>query len=96
MQRLSVVAVRVMVSGRVQGVGFRWHVREAARRESMAGWVRNLEDGRVELQARGEATSLERFLASVRLGPPGSSVESLEIEDMEIDGSMPYPFTVRK
>lgn len=96
MERLSVVAVRVLVSGRVQGVGFRWHVREAGRRESLAGWVRNLPDGRVELLARGEAGAVERFLASVRAGPAGSVVQGVEREDIGVDGSMPYPFVVRK
>ena len=96
MEPLNVVAARILVSGRVQGVGFRWHVREAGRRESLAGWVRNLPDGRVELVARGEANAMERFLGSVRAGPAGSTVEGVEREDIGVDGSMPYPFAVRK
>ncbi len=93
---IPVVAVRVVVSGTVQGVGFRWHVRESARRESIAGWVRNRTDGTVELLARGEATSVQRLLAAVRAGPPAAQVQDIAIEDTEAVGSLPYPFTVLK
>jgi acylphosphatase len=96
MTRMSVVAVRIVVTGRVQGVGFRWHVRETARRESLAGWVRNLPDGSVELVARGDPGSVQRLESSVRTGPPGSRVESVSVEPWQVDGSLPYPFTVMK
>ena len=96
MTRVSVVAVRIVVTGRVQGVGFRWHVRESARRESIAGWVRNRPDGSVEMVARGDPGSVERLESSVRTGPPGSRVESVSVESMQVDGSLPYPFTVMK
>lgn len=93
---IPVVAVRVVVTGRVQGVGFRWHVREAARRESIAGWVRNRPDGSVEILARGEATSVQRLLVAVRAGPPASEVTNAAIETTEAVGSLPYPFSVLK
>lgn len=96
MTRMSVVAVRIVVTGRVQGVGFRWHVRETARRESLAGWVRNLSDGSVEMVARGDPCSVQRLESSVRAGPPGSRVESVSVEPSQVEGSLPYPFTVMK
>ena len=96
MKRVSVVALRIVVTGRVQGVGFRWHVRETARRESLAGWVRNLPDGSVELLARGDPGGVDRLLSSVRSGPPGARVEDVSVESTEADGSLPYPFTVFK
>lgn len=96
MNRVAVLAVHIVVTGRVQGVGFRWHVREAGRRESLAGWVRNLPDGSVELVARGDPGGVERLQASVRMGPAGSRVESVSVEPMQADGSLPYPFTVIK
>ncbi|MFN8608442.1 MAG: acylphosphatase [Vulcanimicrobiota bacterium] len=70
--------VRVWVSGHVQGVGFRWHVRQWAHRLGISGWVRNLPDGRVELRAQGER--LAEFLQRVAQGPQGSRVSSLQDE----------------
>jgi len=66
------------VAGEVQGVGFRWHVRQWAQHLGIQGWVRNLPDGRVELKAQGER--LEEFLRKVSQGPEGSRVTSLQDE----------------
>ena len=68
-----------MVSGRVQGVGFRYF-RRHRRRENVHGWVRNLPDGRVEASAEGEADAVARFEQALRHGPRGARVEQLEIE----------------
>jgi acylphosphatase len=57
--------VQVFYEGRVQGVGFRYCVRQLACGFEVAGWVRNLPDGRVELQACGEAAELEEFLVAI-------------------------------
>jgi acylphosphatase len=65
-----VTAVRAIVSGRVQGVGFRDWTRATAARLGVAGWVRNLDDGTVELAARGEAEAVEALLDACRSGPP--------------------------
>jgi acylphosphatase len=74
------VARRYRISGRVQGVGFRWFTQSAAARENIHGWVKNLPDGRVEASAEGEAGAIERFEQALRHGPPGARVEHLEIE----------------
>jgi acylphosphatase len=74
------VARRYRISGRVQGVGFRYFTHAAAERENVHGWVRNLPDGRVEASAEGEADALDRFERALRHGPPGARVEDLEIE----------------
>ena len=74
------VARRYLVSGRVQGVGFRYFAHAAASREDLHGWVRNLPDGRVEAAAEGDAEAIERFERALRHGPPGARVEQLEIE----------------
>jgi acylphosphatase len=66
------------IRGEVQGVGFRYFVRQRA--GGLAGWVRNLKDGRVELVAEGAAEALEAFLEVVRLGPHGSGVEDVQVE----------------
>jgi acylphosphatase len=57
--------VQVFYEGRVQGVGFRYCVRQLACGFEVTGWVRNLADGRVEIQACGEAGELEEFLAAI-------------------------------
>ena len=76
------------ISGRVQGVGFRYHVRDAAQRYGVRGDVRNLPDGRVEMRATGG--DLEPFLGEVRTGPYGSRVDNVEsrqvVDAPEFDG----------
>jgi acylphosphatase len=72
------LARRILVSGRVQGVGFRFFTQAAAIREGLHGWVRNLPDGRVEISAEGEAEALDRFEHAVRHGPRGARVEDVE------------------
>jgi len=74
------VARKYLVSGRVQGVGFRFFVQAAASRDGLHGWVRNLPDGRVEAIAEGDADAVDRFERALRHGPPGARVEQLDIE----------------
>ena len=80
------VARRFLISGRVQGVGYRFFAERAARRENVKGWVRNLPDGRVEASAEGEAEAIDRFEGQLRHGPSGARVEHLEVEDVVPEG----------
>ena len=75
------IARRFVVSGHVQGVGFRWFTHDAAAREGVHGWVRNLADGSVEVIAEGEAESMARLEAAIRRGPGGARVERVEVEE---------------
>ncbi|MFL5615605.1 MAG: acylphosphatase [Gemmatimonadaceae bacterium] len=68
----------VAVRGKVQGVGFRWFVRERARTLRLTGWVRNREDGSVEVLARGDASALEKLRALLHEGPSGAHVTDVE------------------
>ncbi|MGH9387182.1 MAG: acylphosphatase [Vicinamibacterales bacterium] len=80
------VARRFLVSGRVQGVGYRYFAADAARREGLHGYVKNLPDGRVEAEAEGEADALERFERSLRQGPSMARVEHVIVESTNPTG----------
>ena len=69
------------ISGRVQGVGFRYFVQSVAWSERIDGWARNLPDGRVEILAEGDRDALERFEAQVRRGPAAARVDDVETVD---------------
>jgi acylphosphatase len=89
-------SVHVIVRGTVQGVGFRWFVSTRARALQLAGWVRNMSDGRVELVAQGDAASVERLLAAVREGPSRSSVDETIVDEAPADTEFDHPFDVRR
>jgi acylphosphatase len=80
------LARRFIISGRVQGVGFRWFAESAASREGLHGWVRNRPDGRVEALAEGEAEALERFERALRHGPNAARVDDVEVDDVPPTG----------
>ncbi|MGH7620434.1 MAG: acylphosphatase [Gemmatimonadaceae bacterium] len=85
--------MHVVVRGRVQGVGFRWFVREAARNAQLSGWVRNRQDGSVELEAEGAAGALDALRAAVARGPNGAHVSS--VDDVPASAEpLAQPFTI--
>ena len=88
------VARRYVISGRVQGVGFRFFTEAAAAREGVHGWVRNLPDGRVEIAAEGDAESVERFERQIQHGPPGARVSHVQ-RDEELPEGRQSGFSVR-
>ena len=91
--------LHLRISGRVQGVGFRWFTREEARRLGLSGWVTNLPNGDVEVSAGGEASSLERLKRALEVGPTGAGVISVtEVDDggTEQAVQLPYPFTIHR
>ena len=73
---------RYLVSGRVQGVGFRWFASRAAGELGLAGFVRNLDDGRVEAVASGSAGDLASFQAKLASGPSGARVVRIDADDV--------------
>lgn len=88
--------LHVLVRGRVQGVGFRWFVRERARALGVRGLVRNRTDGSVEVEAEGDAASLQRLRESLTTGPAGARVTSVEdvASTRSGPGDLPHPFAI--
>ena len=81
------VARRFVITGRVQGVGFRYYTQDAALREGVTGWVRNLPDGGVEALAEGEAEAVTRLERAVRSGPRGARVDRVYVDVEEPTGA---------
>ncbi len=79
-------AARITVRGRVQGVFFRSSALDSAKELGVAGWVRNLPDGGVELLAEGEASRVREFIAWCRRGPPMATVTEIETAWVEPGG----------
>jgi len=83
--------LQAAISGRVQGVGFRWFARERARELGLAGWVRNRADGSLEVVAEGPAEALDAFESALREGPPGSIVRAVEaLRSAELAGDAAF------
>jgi acylphosphatase len=80
------LAKRIVVHGRVQGVGFRYSVRERARSRGVAGWVTNRGDGAVEALFEGEPDAVAALVEFCREGPRGAEVDDVELSDEEPQG----------
>jgi len=80
------VRANVLVIGRVQGVFFRSETQDEAIRHSVAGWVRNLPDGRVEAVFEGEKENVEKMIEFCRKGPPGASVTKVDVQWQNFTG----------
>lgn len=83
-------AVAGTVSGRVQGVSFRYAMQRAADRFDVAGWVRNLPDGRVAFHAEGSKDALEALLHWARSGPPLARVDDLDYRPEAVSGATTF------
>jgi len=75
--------VHVFVSGKVQGVFYRAFTRDRARALGLTGWVRNLDDGRVEAVFEGEEEKIESMLAILKKGPQHAVIKNLEVKEEE-------------
>ena len=75
----KIVAAEILVSGMVQGVGYRFFTQRAAEELGLSGWVRNLPDGRVRAEVEGPRPRVEEWLARLRVGPRLSSVTDVAV-----------------
>jgi acylphosphatase len=78
--------MHAFISGRVQGVGFRFFTMQAAQDHNITGWVRNRLDGRVELMAEGTQENLNRMLMALRRGPISADVQKVDYEFKDAQG----------
>jgi acylphosphatase len=87
---MAETAARLVISGRVQGVGFRAWTRREARRRGLRGWVRNLRDGRVEALIIGDPAAVETLIAACHRGPATARVSEVAREPAADDGSREF------
>lgn len=86
----TMVKVRLLVSGRVQGVFFRQSTRDMACSLGLLGWVRNLASGQVEIEAFGGAEAIEQLCLWCQKGPPAASVASVSVESRQAVEQCPF------
>lgn len=77
------LTIRLRVSGRVQGVGFRYFTKKNAQKREISGWVRNEPDGTVLIEAHGDSERIEKFVHSVKDGPTHAEVDSVQQETID-------------
>jgi len=82
------IARRIVVHGRVQGVGFRYATVEAARDAGVRGWVRNRRDGTVEAWLQGPDDAVARTIAWARRGPRAARVERVDVDEVAADAAL--------
>jgi acylphosphatase len=83
-------AVMVRVTGRVQGVAFRWHTQQEAQRLGVRGWVRNEPDGSVAGRFEGDEAAVEALVAWCRRGPSHAAVRDVAVTEAEAAGAAAF------
>ncbi len=83
-------AVHLLISGRVQGVFYRYTAQRVALRLNLRGWIKNLPNGQVEAVAVGDPDAVETFVNWCRKGPSGAHVAHLEVEELPVPSSEEY------
>lgn len=86
---IETIARHLMISGRVQGVGYRHHMTMQARALSLTGWCRNLPDGRVEAWVQGPRHRVEQLIEWAQKGPEAAIVEDVAVEDQAVLDALP-------
>lgn len=81
---IETIARRVLISGKVQGVGFRYSLAEQARSKNIQGWCRNLPDGRVEAWLQGAKAPMMEILEWIGQGPPQAVIENVAVENQAV------------
>jgi acylphosphatase len=90
---MTSTAVQVRVSGRVQGVAFRWEAQHSAQRLGVTGWVRNEPDGSVVAHVEGEPDAVNDMVVWLRTGPPAARVSNVAVRDAAPSGATSFEIT---
>jgi acylphosphatase len=90
---MTSTAVQVRVSGRVQGVAFRWEAQHAAQKLGVTGWVRNEPDGSVVAHVEGEPDAVNDMVVWLRTGPPAARVSDVAVRDAAPSGATSFEIT---
>jgi acylphosphatase len=90
---MSVTAVQVKVTGRVQGVAFRWDAQHQAEKLGVAGWVRNEPDGSVLAHVEGEVDAVNDMVVWLRTGPPAARVRDVAVREAAPTGAGSFEIT---
>ncbi|HET6558819.1 MAG TPA: acylphosphatase [Prolixibacteraceae bacterium] len=91
---MALKQVYIIITGRVQGVGFRYFALDKAEELQITGWVRNTYDGKVEMEACGEAKNLETFIDWMKMGPARAIIHTFSVNDVSPQRNFTN-FTVR-
>lgn len=83
---MSARCINAIITGRVQGVGFRWYARREAEERGLAGWVRNLDDGSVEAEAEGPSDVVDGLVVWLRHGPATAEVSAVVVTEIAPTG----------
>jgi acylphosphatase len=86
-------AVDLLVTGRVQGVSFRWYAAREATRLGLTGWVRNEPDGSVRARAEGDDDAVDALVSWCRQGPPSARVDDAAVTEVEPSGATSFVIT---
>jgi acylphosphatase len=84
----KMLAKHLLISGRVQRVGFRWNLARVANTRHVSGWTRNLSDGSVEVFLQGDENDVAAVVEWCHKGPPAAKVENVEIETVAPDATL--------
>jgi len=90
---MTTTAVQVKVTGRVQGVAFRWEAQHQAERLGVTGWVRNEPDGSVAAHVEGEADAVNDMVVWLRQGPPAARVRDVAVVPVTAIGAGSFEIT---
>ena len=80
------ISVQLLVTGKVQGVYFRFNLQEIAKKNSVFGWVRNLPDGRVEALLEGNKVDVDKVIEWSQMGPENARVDDVKTDNLQYEG----------
>jgi acylphosphatase len=89
------IARRYLITGRVQGVGFRYFTQHVAVQHGISGWVRNTPDGHVEIEAEGDDQAMRQFESQVSTGPAGADVDLVDTREISVGPVLYSGFAIR-